>query len=69
MAKKLPPVHPGETLREEFLVPLKLTPYAVAAAPNVPRTRIERLAREESQLRPTPRCGSENSSKPGLRSG
>ena len=30
MAKKLPPVHPGEILREEFLVPLKLTPYAVA---------------------------------------
>ena len=26
MAKKLPPVHPGEILREECLVPLKLTP-------------------------------------------
>lgn len=38
MAKKLPPVHPGEILREEFLVPLKLTPYAVAVALNVPRT-------------------------------
>ena len=24
MAKKLPPVHPDEILREEFLVPLKL---------------------------------------------
>ena len=35
MAKKLPPVHPGEILREEFLVPLKLTPYAVAAALDV----------------------------------
>ncbi|WP_426611144.1 HigA family addiction module antitoxin [Bradyrhizobium sp. McL0616] len=46
MAKKLPPIHPGEILREEFLVPLKLTPYAVAAALNVPRTRIERIARE-----------------------
>jgi plasmid maintenance system antidote protein VapI len=23
MAKKLPPIHPGEILREEFLVPLK----------------------------------------------
>ena len=45
MAKKLPPVHPGEILREEFLAPLKLTPYAVAAALNVPRTRIERIAR------------------------
>jgi antitoxin HigA-1 len=43
-------VHPGEILREEFLVPLKLTPYAVAAALNVPRTRIERIAREEKPV-------------------
>src|SRR5882757_982364 len=50
MAKKLPPVHPGEILREEFLVPLKLTPYAVAAALHVPRTRIERIAREEKPV-------------------
>ena len=34
-----------DRLREEFLVPLKLTPYAVAAALNVPRTR--RRARAE----------------------
>ena len=46
MAKKLPPVHPGEILREEFLVPLKLTPYAIAAKIGVPRTRIERVANE-----------------------
>ena len=50
MAKKLPPIHPGEILREEFLVPLKLTPYAVAAALHVPRTRIERIAREEKPV-------------------
>jgi addiction module HigA family antidote len=50
MAKRLPPVHPGEVLREEFLVPLKLTPYALAQACDVPRTRIERLAREETPV-------------------
>lgn len=50
MAKKLPPVHAGEILREEFLKPMKLTPYAVAAAINVPRTRIERLVREETPV-------------------
>src|SRR4030081_2350325 len=50
MAKRLPPVHPGEILREEFLVPLKLTSYAVAAALHVPRTRIERIAREEKPV-------------------
>lgn len=43
----LPPMHPGEMLREEFLKPLALTPYAVAKACGVPRTRIERIAREE----------------------
>jgi addiction module HigA family antidote len=47
MSKKLPPMHPGEVLREEYLLPLGLSPYAVAKACGVPRTRIERLAREE----------------------
>ena len=50
MSKKLAPVHPGEVLREDFLVPMKLTPYAVARACGVPRTRIERLVREETAL-------------------
>jgi addiction module HigA family antidote len=46
MAKKLAPIHPGEILREEFMKPLKLTPYAIAAKIGVPRTRIERVANE-----------------------
>lgn len=50
MAKKLPPIHPGEVLREEFLVPMKLSAYAVAKACDVPRTRIERLIREETPV-------------------
>ncbi len=47
IVRTLPPLHPGEVLREEFLVPLGLSPYAVARACGVPRTRIERIAREE----------------------
>ena len=43
-------IHPGEILREEFLVPRRLTPYAVAVALHVPRTRIERIAREEKPV-------------------
>ena len=43
----LPPLHPGEVLREEFMEPLGLTAYALAKACHVPRTRIERIAREE----------------------
>ena len=48
--QKLRNIHPGEVLREEFLVPMKLTPYALAQACGVPRTRIERLAREETPV-------------------
>ncbi len=50
MAKKLSPVHPGEVLREEFLRPMNLSPYAVARAVGVPRTRIERLANEQTAV-------------------
>jgi antitoxin HigA-1 len=50
MAKRLPPIHPGEVLREDFLRPMKLTSYAVAQACGVPRTRIERLARGETPV-------------------
>ena len=46
--KRLPPLHPGEVLREEFLAPLGLSALALARACGVPRTRIERLAREET---------------------
>jgi antitoxin HigA-1 len=47
MPKKLSPLHPGEVLREEFLIPFGLSAYRLAKALNVPRTRIERIAREE----------------------
>jgi antitoxin HigA-1 len=50
MTKKLSPVHPGEVLREDFLVPMNLSPYTVARACGVPRTRIERLVREETPV-------------------
>jgi addiction module HigA family antidote len=50
MEKKLAPVHPGEVLREEFLHPMQLTPYSVAKAIGVPRTRIERIARKDTPL-------------------
>jgi addiction module HigA family antidote len=43
----LPPMHPGEMLREEFLIPLALTPGKVAKAAGIPRTRIERIVGEK----------------------
>lgn len=47
-----PPIHPGEVLREEFLVPLGLKPYTLAKKLRVPRTRIERLAAERTPVTP-----------------
>lgn len=36
----LPPMHPGEVLRHEFLTPLGLTAHALALALRVPANRI-----------------------------
>jgi antitoxin HigA-1 len=41
--RKLPPLHPGEMLREEFMRPLKLTAYTLAARLGVPRACLERM--------------------------
>lgn len=48
----LGPVHAGEILREEFLEPLGISSYALAKELRVPRTRIERLVREETPVTP-----------------
>jgi addiction module HigA family antidote len=50
MAKRLPPLHPGEVLREEFLVPLGLSAGALAKAMGVPRTRVERIVAETTGI-------------------
>ncbi|TWB58602.1 HigA family addiction module antitoxin [Nitrospirillum viridazoti] len=44
------PVHPGEVLREEFMEPLGLTAGKIAKACGVPRTRIERVASEQTEV-------------------
>ncbi len=40
------PVHPGEVLREEFLVPLGISANALAMALHVPSTRISEIVAE-----------------------
>src|SRR6478752_4290206 len=50
MSNRLPPMRPGEVLREEFLVPLKLSAGALARKIDVPRTRIERIAKEKTGI-------------------
>jgi antitoxin HigA-1 len=43
MTKLLPPVHPGEVLKEEFLRPLGLSANALARAIRVPANRISAI--------------------------
>jgi addiction module HigA family antidote len=40
------PVHPGEILREDYLVPLGMSANALAKALNVPAPRINDIVRE-----------------------
>lgn len=46
MSKKLKPIHPGEILREEYLIPLGLSSNALARALNVTAARINEIVRE-----------------------
>lgn len=48
----LPPIHPGEILREEYLTPLNLTPNALAVALKVPAPRINDIVREKRGVSP-----------------
>lgn len=38
--RRLPPVHPGEILRDEFLTPMEISVYELANAMKVPRSRV-----------------------------
>jgi addiction module HigA family antidote len=44
MTKKLPPVHPGEVLREEYMLPLGLSSNALALAIGVTAARVNEIA-------------------------
>ena len=44
--RQLPPIHPGEILREEFLVPLGMSANALAIAIGVPATRVGEIVNE-----------------------
>lgn len=46
MARKLKPIHPGEILREEFMVPLGISSNALARAVGVTPARINDIVRE-----------------------
>jgi antitoxin HigA-1 len=43
MTKRLPPVHPGEVLLEEFLAPMEISQYRLAKDIGVPPRRINEI--------------------------
>jgi addiction module HigA family antidote len=43
MARRLPPVHPGEVLLEEFLKPMGISQYQLAKDISVPPRRINEI--------------------------
>lgn len=49
---KMRPIHPGEILREEFLVPLGMSANALALALHVPAPRINDIVRERRAVTP-----------------
>lgn len=52
MINNMRPIHPGEILREEFLIPLGMSAHALAMALHVPAPRINDIVREKRSLSP-----------------
>ena len=48
--RDLPPVHPGEQLREEFMKPLGLSAYRLAKDLGVPVTRVQAIVSERRAI-------------------
>jgi len=49
-SEKLPPIHPGEILREDYLKPLGLTMNQLALYLRVPVTRIAEIVHERRSI-------------------
>ena len=47
---KLPPIHPGEILREDYMKPLRLSMNRLALALHVPVTRISEIVHERRSI-------------------
>jgi addiction module HigA family antidote len=49
---KMRPIHPGEVLREEFLIPFVMSAHALALELRVPAPRINDIVRERRAITP-----------------
>ena len=48
--EKLPNIHPGEVLLEEFLKPLKISAYRLSKEINIPQTRISEIIKRNRRI-------------------
>jgi addiction module HigA family antidote len=48
--KKLPPIHPGEILMEEFLKPMGISQYRLAKDISVPPRRINEIVHDKRSI-------------------
>lgn len=50
MKKKLPNIHPGEILNEEFLKPMNLSAYRLSKETFLPQTRISQIIKGKRRI-------------------
>jgi antitoxin HigA-1 len=48
--KKLPNIHPGEILLEEFLIPMAISQYKISKDLKIPQTRISQIIKANRRI-------------------
>lgn len=48
--RKLPNIHPGEILLEEFLAPLGISQYQLAKDLKIPQTRVSEIVKQKRRI-------------------
>jgi addiction module HigA family antidote len=48
--KKLPNIHPGRILKEEFLIPLKISAYKLSKDLGIPQTRTSEILKGNRRI-------------------
>ena len=48
--EKLDNIHPGEVLREEFMIPLEITAYRLSKDLGIPQTRISEILKGRRRI-------------------
>ena len=48
--EKLPNIHPGEVLQEEFLLPLNISAYRLSKDINIPQARISEIIKGKRRI-------------------